>query len=110
MKSCWIAAAALGLIAWPTGSSAYTGGAYPAQENDPQQQSQASASALSPSNPAQGEPAGANAAGTAAQSKNTYLLIELSKTLKASKLKPGDKVKAEVSQDVVSHGKIIIPV
>ena len=31
-------------------------------------------------------------------------------TLKAKKLKVGDKVKAEVSQDVVSHGKVIIPV
>jgi hypothetical protein len=36
--------------------------------------------------------------------------VELSKTLKAKKLKVGDKVKAEVSQDVVSHGKVIIPV
>ena len=38
------------------------------------------------------------------------MLVELSKTLKANKLKVGDKVKAEVSQDVVSHGKVIIPV
>jgi hypothetical protein len=36
--------------------------------------------------------------------------VELSKTLKANKLKPGDKVKAEVAQDVVAHGKVIIPV
>ncbi len=38
------------------------------------------------------------------------MLVELSKGLKAKKLKVGDKVKAEVSQDVVSHGKVIIPV
>ena len=38
------------------------------------------------------------------------MLVELTKSLKAKKLKPGDKVKAEVAQDVVSHGKVIIPV
>jgi hypothetical protein len=38
------------------------------------------------------------------------MLVELSRSLKAKKLKPGDKVKAEVSQDVISHGKVIIPV
>ena len=38
------------------------------------------------------------------------MLVELSKGLKAKKLKVGDKVKAEVSQDVVSRGKVIIPV
>ena len=42
--------------------------------------------------------------------KDSYILVELSNTLKAKKLKVGDKVKAEVSQDVVSHGKVIIPV
>jgi hypothetical protein len=42
--------------------------------------------------------------------KASYMLVELSKTLKAKKLKVGDKVKAEVAQDVVSHGKVIIPV
>ena len=38
------------------------------------------------------------------------MLVELSKRLNSQKLKVGDKVKAEVSQDVVSHGKVIIPV
>ena len=38
------------------------------------------------------------------------MLVELTKGLTAKKLKPGDKVKAEVAQDVVSHGKVIIPV
>jgi hypothetical protein len=38
------------------------------------------------------------------------MLVELSKGLTAKKLKVGDKVKAKVSQDVVAHGKVIIPV
>jgi hypothetical protein len=38
------------------------------------------------------------------------MLVELTRGLKANKLKLGDKVKAEVAQDVVSHGKVIIPV
>jgi hypothetical protein len=38
------------------------------------------------------------------------MLVELTKSLKARKLKPGDKIKAEVAQDVVAHGKVIIPV
>ena len=42
--------------------------------------------------------------------KGSYMLVELSHTLKAKNLKVGDKVKAEVSQDVLSHGKVIIPV
>jgi hypothetical protein len=52
----------------------------------------------------------APAATSTAQNKSSYLLVELSKTLKVKKLKPGDKIKAEVSQDVISHGKIIVPV
>jgi len=38
------------------------------------------------------------------------MLVELTRGLTAKKLKPGDKVKAEVAQDVVAHGKVIIPV
>jgi hypothetical protein len=53
-------------------------------------------------------PAPAQAA--AVKPRASYMLVELSHGLKAKKLKVGDKVKAEVSQDVVSHGKIIIPV
>jgi len=41
-------------------------------------------------------------------SRDSFLLIELSQTLKAKKLKPGDKIKARVSQDVVEHGRIVI--
>jgi biotin carboxyl carrier protein len=39
-----------------------------------------------------------------------YILAEFRGSLNAKKLKPGDQVKAEVSQDVLAHGKIVIPV
>lgn len=39
-----------------------------------------------------------------------YILAEFTQSLNARKLKPGDQIKAQVSQDVLSHGKIIIPV
>jgi hypothetical protein len=110
MKSYWIAAAAVGLLAWPLGSKSYAAGGDPAQvKEQPAQQSQPSTSSMSSSDSSKMQAATANPAAGSAQNKNSYLLIELSKTLKANKLKPGDKVKAEVSQDVVSHGKIIIP-
>jgi hypothetical protein len=38
-----------------------------------------------------------------------HILAEFSSALNAKKLKPGDKIKAQVSQDVLWHGKIIIP-
>jgi len=51
-----------------------------------------------------------NAAVETVKPKGSYMLVELTKPLKAKKLKVGDKIKAEVSQDVVAHGKVIIPV
>jgi hypothetical protein len=39
----------------------------------------------------------------------SYILAEFSQSLNAKKLKPGDAIKAQVSQDVVAHGKIVIP-
>jgi hypothetical protein len=39
-----------------------------------------------------------------------YILAEFTQSLNAKKLKPGDQVKAEVTQDVLSHGKVVIPV
>jgi hypothetical protein len=39
-----------------------------------------------------------------------YILAEFTQSLNAKKLKPGDLIKAQVTQDVLSHGKIIIPV
>lgn len=38
-----------------------------------------------------------------------FILVELSDSLNAKKLKPGDKVKAQVAQDVLARGRIIIP-
>jgi hypothetical protein len=40
----------------------------------------------------------------------SYILAEFSQSLNAKKLKPGDPIKAQVSQDVLVHGKIVIPV
>jgi hypothetical protein len=38
-----------------------------------------------------------------------FLLAEFAGSINARKLKPGDKVKAHVVQDVLSHGRIVIP-
>src|SRR5262249_56050197 len=38
-----------------------------------------------------------------------FIVVELSDSLNAKKLKPGDKVKAQVSQDVLAHGRVLIP-
>src|SRR6476660_3456517 len=125
MKSYWIAGTIILLGTWPSGTKAYATGAgqSPAVEK-PAQQAQSSAptpaapqetgnDALKTTQPAtSAAPAvpAVSAPSTSAQNKGSYLLVELSKGLKAKKLKPGDKVKAEVTQDVVSHGKVIIPV
>lgn len=119
MKSYWIAATVL-LTAWPQNTKANTSLNQTKTENPVQ--------AVQPSSPqtdqspvaGQGQVATAKAVvaassatplpTTAAKPANSYLLVELSSGLKAKKLKPGDRVKAEVSQDVISHGKIIIPV
>ncbi|HSM84761.1 MAG TPA: hypothetical protein VLT16_01360 [Candidatus Limnocylindrales bacterium] len=42
--------------------------------------------------------------------KGSTILAEFSNTLKANKLKPGDKVKASLAQAVVVHGKILATV
>jgi hypothetical protein len=104
MKSYWIVAAAVLVSAWPSSSQAYVAGMgqVSTDEKPVQQVPPPKVSATSQtSTPVQ---AAANP-----QNNGSYLLVELSKGLKASKLKPGDKVKAEVSQDVISHGKVIIP-
>jgi hypothetical protein len=101
MKSYWIAAAVVLFAVWPSSSKAYVAGPNQSKaEDSPAQQTQASIA--SPTTPASAA-APSNTAGS-------YMLVELSKTLNVKKLKPGDKIKAEVSQDVVAHGKIIIPV
>lgn len=39
----------------------------------------------------------------------SYILAEFTQSLNAKKLKLGEQVKAQVTQDVLSHGKIVIP-
>lgn len=115
MKSYWISAAVVLVTAWPSSSTAYIAGLNQATSADtPVQQAQASTvPANAPTSiAAKSEMALATAPAPAAkpQTKESYILVELTKGLTAKKLKPGDKVKAEVAQDVVSHGKVIIPV
>lgn len=59
--------------------------------------------------PASAAPAPAQTAPVAAQKFSFNILAEFSGGLNAKKLKPGDKIKGQVSQDVLWHGKIIIP-
>ena len=104
MKSYWSVAALVFVSVCPLRSQACVAGIgqISADEKPVQQAPSANPSPTSPS-PTK-SPAAAGA-----QNNGSYLLVELSKTLKANKLKPGDKIKAEVSQDVISHGKVIIP-
>src|SRR5213078_2021152 len=39
----------------------------------------------------------------------TLMLAELSKSLDAKKFKPGDKVEAKLTVDLLAHGQIVIP-
>lgn len=123
MKSYWIAAAAVLFTACPSSSKAYVAGVQQskaedkpvqqAQASDPSASTQTSAKAQEPDVDAKTTVTTETSANTQAvaspQSKGSYLLVELTKSLKAGKLKPGDKVHAEVAQDVVAHGKVIIP-
>jgi hypothetical protein len=128
MKSYWITATVVLLTAWPSCSKAYVAGLDQAlgqskaeetqqltQSSTPSSSVQTAAAAQEPAPAAKPavitEPsAAAPAAEQPPKSKDSYMLVELSKSLNTKKLKAGDKVKAEVSQDVISHGKIIIPV
>jgi hypothetical protein len=116
MKSYWIAAAVFMVTAWPCPKTHAINAQQPSADGEPQ----SSAPAANVKNSVQAAIAAKPAAAAAAtvtppaaaetvKSKASYMLVELSKGLKANKLKVGDKVKAEVSQDIVSHGKIIIP-
>jgi hypothetical protein len=119
MKSYSITAAVLLLTGWP-GSKAFA--ACPQQsaaDGKPVQQAQASSSPARLDNsvhatvtvkPPVAAATTPNAAGETVKPKGSYMLVELTKALKAKKLKVGDKVNAEVTQDVVAHGKVIIPV
>jgi hypothetical protein len=130
MKSYWIAGTILLLGIWPSSSKAYATGAgqSPAVEKPAQQVQSSTPAPATPQETANDALKTNQSAASAApdalaastqnittqnittQNKGSYLLVELSKSLKAKKLKPGDKVKAEVTQDVLSHGKVIIPV
>jgi hypothetical protein len=119
MKSYWISATVVLLTAWPSSSTAYVAGQTQATSADTQvQQAQASTAPANAQTSVQASmavktevaPAAAPAPAAKPQTKESYILVELTKGLTAKKLKPGDKVKAEVAQDVVSHGKVIIPV
>lgn len=119
MKRYWIAATVFVLTAWPSNSRAYVSGLDQAKsEEAPVQQAQSTLAPAITQTPirasvaAKTEVAPVSVAAPApdAQNKGSYLLVELSRGLNANKLKPGDKVKAEVAQDVISHGKVIIPV
>ena len=127
MKSYWLSAAVVLFTAWPSCSTAYVAELNQATSGDTQQaeaqqaqastapataQSSVQTSSVQTSMVAKTEvkPAAAPAPVAQPQSKGSYMLVELTKGLTARKLKPGDKVKAEVAQDVVAHGKVIIPV
>lgn len=118
MKSYWISAAVVLFAAWPSSSTAYVAEQNQATSGDTSvQQAQSSAAPANAQSSVQASMAAKTAVAPASaapaaqpESKGSYMLVELTKGLTAKKLKPGDKVKAEVAQDVVSHGKVIIPV
>jgi hypothetical protein len=116
MKSYWIAAAVFMVTAWPCSKAHAINAQQPSADGKPQSSAPAANVKNSVQAAVTAKPAAAaatvtpTAAAETVKPKASYMLVELSKTLKAKKLKVGDKVKAEVSQDVVSHGKVIIPV
>jgi len=118
MKSYWISAAVVLLTAWPSSSTAYVVEQNQTTSGDTSvQQAQTSTAPANAQSSVETSMAAKTEVKPAApvpaaqpQSKGSYMLVELSKGLTAKKLKPGDKVKAEVAQDVVAHGKVIIPV
>src|SRR6478735_2124580 len=115
MKSYWIAAAVFMVTAWPYSRASAMNAQQPLADGTPQSSANVKNSVKAA---VTAKPAAAAAATVAppptkveeTKPKASYMLVELSKALKANKLKVGDKVKAEVSQDVVSRGKVIIPV
>jgi hypothetical protein len=117
MKSYWIAAAVLIVTAWPCSKAR----AMNAQQTLADGEPRSSATATNVKNSVPTAVAAESSAAAAAtvtppastetvKPKASYMLVELSKSLNAKKLKVGDTVKAEVSQDVVSHGKVVIPI
>lgn len=111
MKNSWIVFAGFAVIAWS--GTAYAASAQQASgDGKPGQQVQSAAHSGNPA--AAAKQVGSQAAPASSQPvevkpKGSYMLVELSHGLKAQKLKVGDTVKAEVSQAVISHGKVVIP-
>jgi biotin carboxyl carrier protein len=117
MKSYWIAAAVLIVTAWPCSKARAMSAQQTLADGEPQSSATATNVKNSVPTAVTAESSAAAAATVTpptstetAKPKASYMLVELSKSLNAKKLKVGDKVKAEVSQDVVSHGKVIIPI
>jgi len=120
MKSYWIAAAVLIVTAWPSSKASAINAQQPLADGSPQSSAPPPENITNSVQAAVTDKPAAEATATvkpnapakaeAVKPKASYMLVELSNTLKAKKLKVGDKVKAEVAQDVVSHGKVIIPV
>jgi hypothetical protein len=116
MKSYWIAGAVFMVTVWPCSKAQAINAQQPLADGTPQSSALPANVKNSVQAAVTAKPAAAAAATVTPKAAETvkpkasYMLVELSKTLKANKLKVGDKVKAEVSQDVVSHGKVIIPV
>ncbi len=109
MKRHWVVAAAVLFSVWLLGPNALS--CPLTQDERPPAHPQASSPAAPAHQNADVKPlAPAAAPAASAQSKNSFMLVELNRSLKAKKLKPGDKIKATVTQDVVSHGKVVIPV
>jgi hypothetical protein len=117
MKSYWIASAVLIVTAWPCSKVSAMNAQQPLADGTPQSSAPSanvtkSVQAAVTAKQAAKAPAATTlpAKAEAVKPKGSYMVVELSNTLKAKKLKVGDKVKAQVSQDVVAHGKVIIPV
>lgn len=119
MKSYWIAAAVLLVTVWPCSKAYAVGAQQSLADGKPIQQAQPSSASANLQNPVHASvtatpilpPLAASTTQVApVKPKGSYMLVELSKSLKAKKLKVGDRVTAEVTQDVVSHGKVIIPI
>lgn len=58
---------------------------------------------------AQQSAADTNTRANLAKSEAAYVLAEFTDALNGKKLKPGTRIRADVAQDVLAHGKIIIP-
>ena len=117
MKSYWIAAAVFVATVWP-GSKTHAicaqqplaGGTSQSSISPPNLKSSVQTAVTAKPAEAAAATVTPKVAAETVKPKASYMLVELSNGLKAKKLKVGDKVKAEVSQDVISHGKVIIPV